>query len=87
MKQLYEVGETVILKHTGEECTVLEAAYEPAVEITGKEGLHSIYCYEIGVVGPNGNDKWTENALRKKHQPSEFSFDSLIDNLKLPQSA
>jgi hypothetical protein len=87
MKQLYEVGETVILKNTGEDCIVLEVKFEKSVEITGREGLHSIFCYKIGVVGPNGNDKWTENALRKKHTPSEFSFNRLMDNLKLPQSA
>lgn len=84
---LYIEGETVILKHTGEEVVVLDVKFEDDVEITGKEGLHSIFCYSVGVVGPNGNDKWTENALRKKHTPSEFSFNSLMDNLKLPQSA
>lgn len=29
---------------------------------------------------------WAEQALRKKHKPSEFgSFTNLMDNLKLPQ--
>lgn len=81
MKQLYEVGETVVLKHTGQECVILEVKFEDAVEITGRDGVHSVFCYKIGVIGPNGNDKWTENALRKKHNPSKFSFNELMNNL------
>lgn len=30
---------------------------------------------------------WAESALRKKHEPSQLSFNSLMDNLKLPQKA
>lgn len=44
----------------------------------------------LKIVGPNRGaicDAAGERALRKKHTPSEFSFNNLMDNLKLPQSA
>lgn len=84
---LYAKGEVVILKSTGQECIILSVEFKEAIEITGRKGLHSIFCYQVGVVGPNGFDLWTESALRKKHKPSEFSFNSLMDNLKLPQES
>lgn len=43
------------------------------------------YC-ATGKVNPeNKTDCVSEPSLRKKHLPGEFSFSSLMDNLKLPQ--
>ncbi len=85
MKQLFEVGEIVLLKQSHQECTVLEVKYEKDIEVTGCEGLHSIFCYRIGVIGPNGFDYWIESALCKKQEPSELSFRQLMTTLKSPQ--
>lgn len=84
MKQLYEVGETVLIKNSNVECVVEEVSFEET-EITGQPGLHTGFYYKVGVVGPNGNDKWTQASLRKKHEPSQQSFKDLMTTLKSPQ--
>lgn len=84
MKQLFEVGEVVIMQHSGEECVVGEVTFEEATEITGRPGLHAGFYYRVGILAANGNDKWTQSSLRKKQQPSELSFKSLMNSLKSP---
>lgn len=81
----FQVGEDCILARgdSHQEVTVLEI-FDHECHITGKEGLHKGFYYRVGVVGPNGNDKWVQHALRKKHKPSGNSFRELINNLKCP---
>lgn len=91
MNPKFSVGERVVIvckelpQFDGTEHTITEIK-----EVTfTNHGNVKLLCYELGFSfkwkGDENYTYWREGCLRKKHQPSEFSFDSLMDNLKLPQ--
>lgn len=40
------------------------------------------YAYVLDRDASNGNPFWDESALRKKHDPSDYGFHELMDNIK-----
>ena len=89
MSPKFSIGEVCLL-HTSHtslngEVTVLHAEHKENYPVTGREHNYNGYVYQIGVVGPNGHDIWTEICLKKKHLPGDLSFRSLMDTLKSPQ--
>jgi hypothetical protein len=96
MKQLYEVGEVVLLRsrelpeYDGE--YVVQKVYAPnewTIDSTGSQynGSHT-YSYALGFSfewGKGVCDAWQQTALRKKHEPSQQSFKDLMTTLKSPQ--
>lgn len=105
MKQLFEVGEAVLLRSKGQphlngEYTVkavVKHGDNYACRLTGAK-LRSVpttgdlFSYileevitEIQIDGCTYENTWRQTALRKKQEPSELSFRSLMDTLKSPQ--
>lgn len=92
MKPKFSVGETVIVvckdlpQFDGTAHVITDIS-----EVTFTDHNVTMLCYKLGFTYEWQGDKnypyWRESCLKKKHTPSEFSFDSLMDNLKLPQSA
>lgn len=90
MNAKFSVGETVIIN-----CEDLPQFNGTEHVVTQVEMVHfknhdiTLICYKLGFTYPWCGDShyeyWQESTLRKKHQPSEFTFNSLMDNLKLPQ--
>ena len=84
MKPLFEVGEEVLL--VSKSCPELNGEYTiSAVAHHGK-------CVQYGTGGISrettynffGEDKsicYAESALRKKHKPSEYDFNQLIEEI------
>ena len=95
MKQLYEVGEEVILIEDGKTYIVYEAIppkqsfFDRIMKYTRLSGGHTYgYLLSESFKGKNGYDGeclWPEASLRKKHQPSQQSFKDLMTTLKSPQ--
>jgi hypothetical protein len=90
MREAYfDVGEEVILQSRGfpelnGNATVISKVY--GVRRSSFDGIsRKGWAYYLDVVGPN-EAPWREASLRKKHKPSEFSFEELI-NQKAPISA
>lgn len=84
MKQLYEVGEVVILQSrskpemNGE--YIIESIDETCLPLN-VSGKMSSYGYFL----KGSLYSWAESALRKKHEPSQQSFKDLMRTLKSPQ--
>lgn len=91
MNAKFSVGEEVILQSKAYpefngEAVVLEVFCSTGgVDRDGIRFIEGGYAYMLTIKSPTIGRKWHEAALRKKHQPSEFTFNSLMDNLKLPQ--
>lgn len=99
MNAKFSEGEVVIAEfknypENNGEYTIIEVltAEQFSTEFKDFLSIKSMYYRLQGlrIVGPSRGaicDAAGERSLRKKHTPSEFSFNSLMDNLKLPQSA
>lgn len=97
-KPLFEVGEEVILQsktfpeYNGE--YVVNGVIEGDQTVTCRLTNYRIYSrgrsYRFTVPHihksfDNGTEVlWSESALRKKHKPSELSFQELVSSLKIP---
>ena len=82
MREAYfEVGEEVILKSENHpECNgdALVIERNPGTYIDDVSGCReSTWGYKLSIESPTGN-RWNQSALRKKHKPSEFTFEQLI---------
>lgn len=88
MRPKFEVGEVVLLRsltrpEINGECTVLEVLYREDGYIGHVTGEVSHFAYRTTTYSEHGG--WIESALRKKHQPGEMSFDSLMASLSSPK--
>lgn len=95
MKQLYEVGEVVILIEDGKTYTVCVAV--PPKEMFFDRVMNYMrhsdgdtYGYLLNERfesknGYAGECLWSEASLRRKHEPSQQSFKQLMTTLKSPQ--
>lgn len=100
MNAKYSVGESVILKSTSRpECNgeytvskVLQKDEVTVCRITGRWHSHTGKLSNYGYLldSPKLNNfsgveaVWAECALRKKHEPSQMSFQSLIESINSP---
>lgn len=98
MKQLYEVGECVILQsedypqYNGE-YTVFEIILRGSAARCRISGVdqQAISSFVYALDQPLRSDKtgrevfFLQSALRKKHEPSQQSFKDLMTTLKSPQ--
>lgn len=91
MEPKFKVGEEVILQsdnypEVNGECVVLSV--EPFSGTTrGRNGTTvkgEAFSYRTTIEAPSGLP-WNQIALRKKHKPSDQSFDQIISSLKQPQ--
>ena len=80
----FSVGEEVILKsiscpHLNGPAVVLERSASGKRKVHFENGslLSSLWGYRLDIDSPGGL-RWNESALRKKHKPSEFTFEQLI---------
>lgn len=96
MKQaLYKVGEEVILQSVSfpelsGECIVLEVKPNPTGQYYDVDGIStgSYFSYKLTIERPDPQVPWwTEVVIKKKHKPSDQSFDRLMSSLKEPQKA
>ena len=84
MREAYfEVGEEVILvsKHNplcNGEAIVLKAVYGEKWDYNTNKDMPDGWRYELTITVPEFAGLWDESALRKKHKPSEFTFEQLI---------
>lgn len=93
-RPLFAVGEIVILQSNSApelngEYKILRAigpGEGALIDGSIKKNRSSRACYDIGVTGPSGHGFWHESALRKRHQPGEYSFDALKQILAMPVS-
>lgn len=93
-RPLFAVGEIVVLQSktfpelNGEYEVIFVAGPGEDVTICGGKTVNGSRTtgYGLGVIAPNGKDFWCESALRKRHQPSEYSFDGLKQILAMPVS-
>ena len=88
MRPKFEVGEVVLLRSRSRpelngECTVLETLYREDGFIGSGSGEVCRFAYRTTNYTEYGG--WIEAALRKKHQPGEMSFDSLMASLSSPK--
>jgi len=91
MRPKFEVGEVVLLRsrsapekdgeYVVESCRELKQILD---SITKKK-LGAGYLYKLQGVDHSPADGWLESSLRKKHQPGEMSFDSLMASLSSPK--
>lgn len=78
-RPLFSVGEEVLLQSVrypelNGECTVLDVRNSTDNKTFG---------YKLTIAAPEPtNGWWIQSALRKKHKPSDHSFDSLMADLK-----
>lgn len=98
-KAKFEVGEVVILQsvshshYNGEH--VVENVVAPGEDFIDRFNGNNVrstdtgYGYQLSDLHSyNGREiVWKEAYLRKKHQPGEMSFTSLMSSLKQPQGA
>ncbi|MNW01211.1 hypothetical protein D3C71_1968160 [compost metagenome] len=91
MNPKFKIGETIIIA-----CKILpefdgtEHVITDIAEVTfPNHNNRKLLCYTLDFTyewqGVKDYKYWVEGCLRKKQQPSEFSFTQLMDNLKLPQ--
>ena len=83
----FAVGEEVLLvsKNCPElngEAVVIERSTGQRVNRANGELLSSPWGYTLSIETPTGI-RWNESALRKKHKPSEFTFEQII-NQRVP---
>lgn len=91
---LFVVGEVVVLQSkkspelNGEHQVIEVVAPGETVVIDGINKKNNLprHVYRLGVIGPTGTGFWYESALRKRHQPGEYSFDGLKQILAMPVS-
>lgn len=93
-RPLFAVGEVVMLQ--SKNCPELNGEHRVREvvglgESTVIDGVKKINVgtrpvYDLGVPGRAGHNFWDESALRKRHQPGEYSFDGLKQMLELPVS-
>lgn len=91
MRPKFEVGEVVLLR--SKKCPQLNGEYT----VESLEHWNSVrnsmtgelygagFLYQLAGVKAPGADGWLESSLRKKHQPGEMSFDSLMASLSSPK--
>lgn len=92
-RPLFAVGEIVALQSKAlpglngeyEILGVISPGESALVDGVAKVNV-SGYGYDLGVVGLGGHSYWHESALRKRHQPGEYSFDALKQILAMPVS-
>lgn len=99
---LFSVGEKVLLQSKSRpDCNgeyIVEAIVGPGTQYFDRRVNHTVLLeYENDKIGYLLNKsfdswidkfeiKWSESALRKKHKPSQFTFDQLISEIKCPRS-
>lgn len=97
MKPLYYVGEEVILCEDGNTYIVDEIVspgqtfFDRVVKYRRNSSHDQGYGYLLNVsfktkTKHEGECLWAERMLKKKHKPSEKSFDQLISEIKCPRS-
>ena len=101
MNPKYSVGESIILQSKDSpewngECTVLQILQKGSVYKCRntshvwivEDANYLSYVLDILVVDPADGYEvvWHELALRKKHEPSQMSFQSLIQSVNSPGS-
>lgn len=88
MKQLYEVGEVVILEskyfpeYNGE-YVILDVCFDMFSNMSNNK-TEKQFAYYLGFES-EVSPWWKETSLRKKHEPSQQSFKDLMTTLKSPQ--
>lgn len=93
-RALFAVGEVVILQSRGfpelnGEYPVLDVLHPGQSRQSG--GVLRINTgpkagYDLGITPPGHSGWWIESALRKRHQPGEYSLEDLVTSLHLPVS-
>ena len=102
-KPLFEIGEEVVIQskdfqEVNGQCSVVEKIVMPnekyvdRLNCTVFKNISGKYAYLLSnkLLHPNANGAealWGESALRKKHKPSELSFQELVSSLKTPIKA
>ena len=86
-KPLFEVGEHVIVDsqlnpaHNGEQI-ICDVSFKKLV-LVSRAGIYEGWCYKI-FCQEDIKLWYIEPSIKKKHKPSEMSFDGLMDFLKSP---
>ena len=87
MKPKFSVGEVVILQSKNHpECNgeySVTGIYAPDGQRknSDKVTISTTFGYSLSCDEPDSKSAWAESALRKKHQPGELSFSSLMESL------
>lgn len=92
MRALFSMGEEVLLQskscpELNGECIILEVR-----ESKSTYGMHLGKIVDLGTpygyktTIPCPTEYWSEVALRKKHKPSEDSYQKLMDKLKIGET-
>lgn len=91
MTPKFSVGEVCLLQSVDHpelngDVTVLKIVNN-GEEYTSPDGqLHRLgaegFAYVLDRDAANGNPFWNESALRKKHDPSDYGFYELMENIK-----
>lgn len=97
MKQLFEVGEHIILdsqshpEYNGEYVieTIVTEANPHTCRFTANKmhpDIDFAYVLDVPMLSKTTEREvlWKQSALRKKHRPSELSFSQLMNTLKSP---
>lgn len=89
-KPLFEVGEEVILQskaypeYNGEAVVISYKVSTGGIDRDGVKHVDGGFSYRLTIDSPVPNRMWHELAIKKKHKPSEMSFDGLMSFLKSP---
>ena len=89
-KPLFEIGEEVILQSKNHpECNgeAVVISYMPSSGGVDRYGVKQVvggFAYKLTIDSPLPNKLWHELAIKKKHKPSEMSFEELMNFLKSP---
>lgn len=86
-KPLFEVGEEVILCSINKpekngDAVVLSCGHKAITRnVHTREILRDVFCYKLTIQGDQGGCNWLESTLRKRHKPSDNSFEEMMSNL------
>lgn len=85
MRPKFEVGEVVLLRSVSLPQENGEYVVEGVLKRGEIHGDQRVVRGEFGYILFGNSGLWAEQALRKKHQPGEMSFDSLMASLSSPK--
>lgn len=82
MKPLFEVGEEVLLvsEVSSGSYTISEVKYIDGTTLVSHT-KKPFYGFAYRFLEDNGKRSWGERLLRKKHKPSEYDFNQLIEEV------
>lgn len=85
-RPLFAVGEEVILQsvnypEANGDYVIIEAFYGQALDSVTRE-LETAFFYMLDTDAYKKGEWWHQESLRKKHKPTDESFDEMMNNIK-----